>query len=100
MKFSLVAFTVTTLIHQYRDVSAKEYGDMVVKAVHHYQKENGKLPQSLDDIPALASAGPRPHHVEYYRNKDGALLYYSSSFSYLKRMIYDFNKQTWKSVSG
>lgn len=99
MRLSLVSFTIAMLIQNHHEASAKEYRDMVVSALKEYEKTHGQLPASLDDIPALASDGPRPHHLKYYQDNYGALLYYSSTFSHLNRMKYDFSNQTWKSVS-
>ncbi|MFZ6778897.1 hypothetical protein ACO0LD_18890 [Undibacterium sp. Ji83W] len=98
MRLSLLSFAIATLIQNHHNASAREYRDMVVTVLKDYEKTHGQLPPSLDDIPALASDGPRPHLLRYYRNKDGALLFYSSSFSHLKRMKYDFSNQTWKSI--
>ncbi|MFZ6733542.1 hypothetical protein ACO0LG_16565 [Undibacterium sp. Ji42W] len=91
----VLAFTTITVLHQYKDDEARVYADHIVGELEQYYKLHGKLPLSLNDIPALATQG-KPFHMLFYMNeKNGPFLFYATSFAPFLGWNYDFEKKQW-----
>jgi hypothetical protein len=90
-----LAFMTINMVHKYKDDRARVYADHIAGELEQYYKLHGKLPLSLNDIPALAHQGKRPHMLFYLNGKNGPFLFYATSFAPFSGWNYDFEKRQW-----
>jgi len=91
----LLSSAIVASVHTWRHHQARDYADTVVAALEKHQQQHGKLPISLDEIPALAGDGRRPHMLAYLNGKDGPYLIYAATFVPFEAWHYDFKEKLW-----
>lgn len=91
----VLAFMTVDVVHKYKDDRAKVYAEHIVGELEQCYKLYGKLPRSLNDIPALATQEKRPHMLFYLNEKNGPFLFYATSFAPFSGWNYDFEKRQW-----
>ncbi len=90
-----LAFMTINMAHKYKDDKARVYADHIASELEQYYKLHGKLPLSLNEIPALARQEEHPHELFYLNGKNGPFLFYATSFAPFSGWNYDFEKRQW-----
>lgn len=91
----LLASAIVAGVHAWRHHQARDYADNVIAELKKHQQQHGEFPASLDEIPALASVGKRPHML-YYSNEEGSpYLLYAATFVPFESWHYDFKEKHW-----
>lgn len=91
----LLSSAIVASVHTWRHHQARGYADNIVAELEKHRLQHGKLPVSLNEVPALASDGKRPHML-YYQNKNGdPFLLYAATFVPFETWHYDFKEKLW-----
>lgn len=93
--FILLSSAIVTSVHVWRHHKARNYADHIVAELEKHQQQYGKLPVSLDEIPALAHEGNRPHMLYYSNDNANPFLFYTATFVPFEGWRYDFKSKIW-----
>lgn len=91
----LLASAIVAGVHVWRHHQARDYADNILAELDKYQQQHGKLPTNLNEIPALAHDGKRPHMLYYRNDKGSPFLLYAATFVPFESWHYDFKEKQW-----